>query len=380
MARPLHVLHIASTSQMGGAERMTMEYIRNADPSRVLPEVLSIMGPGHLTLLASQAGVVANNWAMESLADPRLLRRMGKFLAAGHFDVIHCYGLRAELLTRWPAQRLGVPVISAIHSVDPWRKFYHVWLDRMTAGGVTAWIAVADAVRQSRIRREHFPADRIHVIYNGVPDKKQPTGDDRNAARERLGLNRDTPTLVIIANLRDAKGYPDLIEAVVELRKTRPDLVCLCAGRDDSNGAIPKLAAQRGVADSMRFLGFVSDTDELLAAADVAVLSSHWEGCPINILESMRAARATVSTAVGGIPELIENEKSGLLVPPHEPGTLAAAIERLLADPPLRDRLAQAARTRFEERFTIAKMVEDLTALYEHYACQQKSQISIPKS
>lgn len=366
--QPIRVLFIASTSEMGGAEQMIMQFIRYADPGRVQPEVLSLMGPGHLTLLAMQAGVASSNWALKCLADPRLLRRMGRFLRAGHYDIVHTCGLRADLLTRWPARRLGIPLISWVHSIDPWRKWHHVTLDRMTAGGVTAWVAVADAVRQSRIRREHFPADRIHVVYNGIPDAPPPTNADKQAARERLGLKPGAPVLAMIANVREAKGYPDLIEVISKLREKYPDLVCLCAGRDDSNGAISRLAESRGVGPSMRWLGFVNDPAEVLAAADVAVLSSHWEGCPINILESMRAARATVSTNVGGIPEVIENETSGLLVPPHQPASLAAAIDRVLADPALRDRLAQSARARFTQRFTVAKMVEDLTALHERYA------------
>lgn len=368
MMKPIRVLFIASTSEMGGAEQMIMQFIRNADPGRVQPEVLSLMGPGHLTLLAMQAGVAASNWALKSLADPRLLRRMGRFLRAGHYDIVQCCGLRAELLTRWPAQRLGIPVISWVHSIDPWRKWHHVWLDRMTARGVTAWVAVAEAVKLTRVRREHFPAEKIHVIYNGVSDAPPPTDDDKRNARARLGIKPGAPILAMIANVREAKGYPDLIEAVAKLRGKYPELICLCAGRDDSNGEIPKLAEARGVGPSMKWLGFVNDPAELLAAADVAVLSSYWEGLPINLLESMRAARATVSTNVGGIPEVIENESSGLLVPPHQPASLAAAIDRVLADPQLRDRLAQSARARFVNRFTIGTMVEDLTAIHERYA------------
>lgn len=366
--KPLRVLLIASTSQMGGAEQMIMQYVRYADPGRVQPEVLSLMGPGHLTLLAMQAGVVSANWALKSLGNPLLPRRMGPFLRAGHYDVVQCCGLRAELLARWPARRLGIPLISWVHSIDPWRKRPHVWLDRLTADGVTAWVAVAEKVKQSRVARERFPADRIQVVYNGIPDTPPPTAEDQKQAREKLGLSPDAPVLAMIANLREAKGYPDLIEAVAKLRGQYPEIVCLCAGRDDSNGAIPKLAESRGVAANMRWLGFVSDPAEALAAADVAVLSSHWEGCPINILESMRAARATVSTDVGGIPELIENERSGLLVAPHEPAALAGAIARVLGDAALRNRLAAEARARFVEQFTVGKMVEDLTAIQERCA------------
>ena len=363
--RPLRVLHIASTSAIGGAEQMILQLLRYADPSRVQPDVLTLMGPGHLTLLAMQAGVQGTNWALDRLSDPRLLRRMRRFLEAGHYDIVHTYGLRAELLTRWVAYGLRVPVISGLHSIDPWRRWPHVWLDRLTADGVTAWVAVAEAVKRSRVEREKFPPHRIHVVYNGIPDRAPPDAEARAKARRRLKLDPAAPVLAVVANLREAKGYPDLIEAVAGLRRERPDLVCLCAGRDDSDGMIPAMAEARGLGGAMRWLGYVNDTDELLAAADVAVLASHWEGCPVNVIEAMRAGRPTVATAVGGIPELIEHGRHGLLVPPRDPAALQAAIEKVLADPAAAATLGAAARQRFLEQFTIGRMVDELTRIYE---------------
>ncbi len=365
---PLRVLQIASTSAIGGAEQMIMHYIRHADPARVTPEVLSLMGPGHLTLLAMQAGVKATNWALPRLANPLLLRRMRHFMRAGHFNLVHCYGLRAELLARWVAHGLGMPLISGVHSIDAHRRRHHVWLDRMTADGVTAWVAVCEAARQARIAREGVPPDRIHVVPNGIPDLPPPDAEARARERARLGLNPTAPVLVVIANLRAAKGYPDLIEAIARLRQERPDLVCLCAGRDDEGGRNQRLAEARGVAPAMRFLGYVGEPQGLLAAADALVLASHWEGSPVTILEAMRARRAIVATAVGGVPELIEDGRHGLLVAAHQPEALAAAIGRLLAEPGLGARLGEAARERFLEQFTVGRMVERMSEIYERYA------------
>lgn len=366
--RPLRILQIASTSQMGGAEHMILQLVRHADPARLKVDVLALMGTGPLPALATQAGAVGTGWGVRRIADPRLPFRMRRFLKENRFDLVHCYGLRAELLTRWPARSLGIPVISSISSPDPWRKWPHVMLDRLTAGGVTAWISVCEAGRQTRIRRERFPADRIHVVLNGIPDEPPPDAAARAQARERWSLPDETPVLAMIANLRAAKGYPDLIEALAVLRRRFPGVICLCAGRDDSAGAIPALARERGVDSNMRFLGFVTDPAAVLAAADLSVLSSHWEGCPINLLEAMRAGQAAVATRVGGIPELIEDGREGLLVPPREPGQLAAALASLLEDPARRRAMGQAARERFLNLFTVEKMVDQLTEIYERYA------------
>lgn len=366
--QPLRVLQIASTSQMGGAEQMIMHLVRNADPQRLELEVLALMGEGPLPGLAVAAGARAKSWGVRRIWDPRLLLRMRQFLHLGCYDIVHCYGLRAELLTRWVAHGLGVPVISSISSPDPWRKWRHVMLDRLTADGVTAWVAVCEAGRQTRIEREKFPAERIHVVLNGIPDLPPPEEPTRREARKKWQVPEEAPVLSMLANLRAAKGYPDLIEAMVLLKEKYPNVICLCAGRDDSEGAIPALARERGVEGNMRWLGFVTDAQSVLDASDLAVLSSHWEGCPVNLLEAMRAGMASVSTRVGGIPELVESGVQGLLVAPRQPAELAGAIGTLLDDPEGRRRMGLAARARFLERFTVQKMVDELTRIYETYA------------
>ena len=347
---------------------MILNLARHADPARIQPRVLTLTGPGHLTLLAMQAGVEAHNWALEGLWDPRLLRRMQLFLRAGQFDLVHTHGLAADLLARGVAHGMRLPCVSAVGSGDPERRWWRASLDRLTADGVTAWIADCEAARRGRIDREGFPGDRIHVVHHGIADAPPPDDQARAQARRRLKLEDGAPVLATVANLRVAKGYADLIDAIVILRRQYPELVCLAAGRDDSGGGIPQTAGSRGVADSIRWLGFVNDPTEVLAAADVVVVASKWEGCPVGLLEAMRAGCATVATRVGGIPEMIEDGAQGLLVPPGESGRLAEAIQSLLGDPDRRREFGRAGRRRFLERFTVDKMVEGLTDLYERYA------------
>jgi glycosyltransferase involved in cell wall biosynthesis len=366
---PLRVLQLTSTSKIGGAETMVLHLLRHADPARLQVEVLSLMGPGDLTARAREAGAWADNWGLVSLANPRLPARMRALLIERNYDVIHGYGLRADLITRWVALGLKIPYISSISSIDPWRKKQHVLLDRWTAEGVACWIAVCEAARQSRITRERFPAQRIFTVLNGIPDLAPPTADETRAARERFGITAEAgPVLSMVANLREAKGYPDLLAALEIVKREFPNFVCLCAGSDESHGAIPALAARHGVEANVRWLGFVTDPQSVLAAGDIAVLSSHWEGCPVNLIEAMRAARPSVATHVGGIPELIDSGAEGLLVPVKNPPELASALLRLMREPALRQRLGTQARTRYERQFRVERMVDQLTALYTRFA------------
>lgn len=363
---PIRLLMIASTSEIGGTEQSILGVVRYADPARLFPTVLTLQGTGPLARLAEQAGARAYNWALKSTADPRLIRRMQLFLREGHYDLIQCFGLRAELLTRWVAHGMGIKLISSVRSVDAWRKWRHTALDRLTMDGVTAWISNSEAGKRAKIERERVPAGRIFVVPNGIPERPPADEKTRERARRKFKVAADEgPVLAVVANITRAKGHDDLIDAVARLLPKYPKLVVLCAGRDDSAGRIPALADSRGVDRAFRFLGFMPDAASVLEAADLCVLPSHWEGMPHALIEALRAGIPSVATNVGGIPEVVRHEHEGLLCPPHNPEALAAAIDRALADSAQRQAWSAAARKRFEENFRVEAMVENLTCVYE---------------
>jgi glycosyltransferase involved in cell wall biosynthesis len=289
----------------------------------------------------------------------RLLRREG-------IDLVQPFGLRAELLVRGPASRAGARVISSICSVDPWRRWYHIALDRATANGVAAWISNSEAGKRAAVERERIPERRVFVVPTGVPDRPPPDEAARRDARCRLNLREgEGPVIAVVANLRPAKGYGELIEAVERLRSDWPGLVCLCVGRDDSGGRIPRLIRSRKLGETLRLPGFMSDPSLIYDAADLAVLPSHWEGMPSALIEAMRARLPIVATAVGGVPELIRSEKEGLLIPPGDAAALAEAIHRALHERSASAGWARAARERFEERFSVALMVSRTQEIQE---------------
>lgn len=367
---PLRLLQIASSSEIGGAEQLMLNFIRYSDSERVVPYLLALTGRGPLARLADQAGTEGQNWALGSVAGPRLMRRMQLYLRRRQYDLVQCYGLRAELITRWVAHGMQKPLISSIVSINPQRGWAHHTLDRLTLDGVTAWMSTSEAAKRAYIQAVGAPEDKIFVIPTGIGDAPPLTAEIREKARRKLKLAEgDGPILAVLANLRTAKGHCDLIEAVAELMSTFPRLICLCAGRDDSNGAIPKLAEARGVADNMRWLGFVSDAARsVYAAADLAVLASHWEGMPHALIEALRAGIPSVATDVGGNSEVVRHEREGLLVPPRAPRELAAAIRRALDDEPSRLAWGESARRRFESDFRVEQMAARMMDFYEFVA------------
>jgi glycosyltransferase involved in cell wall biosynthesis len=164
------------------------------------------------------------------------------------------------------------------------------------------------------------------------------------------------------------KGHGETIEAAAALAARWPDAVWLLAGRDESAGRYAAQARERGVERQIRFLGFYPGGREILRAADLFILPSHYEGCPISILEAMAERRPIIASRVGGIPEQVTDGVEALLIPPADAGALADAIDRLWRDGAMRVKLIEAARRRVEREFGRERMIERYSRLYRNLA------------
>ncbi|MFH0793838.1 MAG: glycosyltransferase [bacterium] len=371
MDKTYRILQLTSTSDLGGTERMLLHFLQRANRTKFEIEVGSLQGGGALTHETASLGLVAWNLDLERRGLVKGTWQLWRRLRSGHFDLVQLYGLRADTLGRPLARLAGIRrVVSSIRSPDPWRRARHVWLDRLTSPLVTLWISNSEAGRQTRIRREKFKEQKIVTIPNGIPIPPprllDPPGVEESGAFEQeFGIGPDRrPRIACIANLRRMKGHGDLIEALPEVLKEFPRLVVLCAGRDDSGGAVAQKARSQGVSEALKFMGFVADTGRLLRQCDLAILPSHWEGCPVSVLEAMALGKPVVATKVGGIPELVRDGESGLLVAPHSPGALARAILDVLTQPERAAQMGRAARARAEEAFSVERMVARIEETY----------------
>ena len=363
--RPWRILQLASTSDMGGTERMILFLVEHLDRREFQPYVGALIGSGELLRRASALGIPTQHFGFRCAMDPLGLARLIRFIRSEPIDLVQTYGLRADTVGRIAARLGGAQaVISSIRSIDPWRRLWHVWLDRLTAPCVDLFISNSEAGKQATVQREGFSPEKIHVIYSGVPERPIPR-EKRDELRKRYGVGPDSyPVVGILANLREMKGHRDVIAALPAILAEFPKTVFLFAGRDDSHGAVEQYARERGVAHAIRFLGYVADTPSLLATLDIFMLPSHWEGLPAAIVEAMHAELPIIATAVGGIPELVRDQQEALLIPPANPSALADAVERLARDRDLASRLASAAAQRARELFSIEAMVSRTSEVY----------------
>jgi glycosyltransferase involved in cell wall biosynthesis len=287
----------------------------------------------------------------------RMLRRRRPAVFHAHMSspVAAKYALAAAVLARVPAV-LGTVQVGEFEPPD--RSTY--WQLRALAHGVDRYLAVSRDIAEELVGRLDWPAKRIEVVYNAVDlgrfEAPAPPG-----MREELGGGEGRPLVLTPARLDEQKGHRVLLEAVARV----PGATFVLAGDGPERPRLEELAERLGVAGRVHFLGHRSDVPQLLAACDVFALPSLYEGSSLAVLEAMAAEIPVVSSAVGGTDELIEDGRSGLLVPPGDSAALAAALKRLLGDPELRQTFAARARERVERDLSRQRMARRVTEVYE---------------
>jgi glycosyltransferase involved in cell wall biosynthesis len=263
-------------------------------------------------------------------------------------------GLAAAALAR-------VPVIVATAQLFGGPKQGSVsFSQRLSLLTVDRFLAVSDWVASGLRDVAGVRADRIRVVPNGIHFKsfdRMPDGDLRAA----LSRGSPRPLVLTVARLHEQKGHRYLLEAAA----TMPDAIFVLAGDGPLRSDLETMARRLGVDDRVIFLGHREDIPELLAACDLFVLPSLFEGHPISVIEAGAARKPIIATAIGGTSEAILNGETGLLVPPADPGALAAAIRTLLASPDLAARMAHAASIRARAEYSAEAICRRTVDVYE---------------
>ena len=262
---------------------------------------------------------------------------------------------------------MGIPVkIMSRRSLSDYQQNWPkvARIERMLHGSMDALVANSRAV-VAQLTSEGVPENKIKLIYNGVDMPKPLT--NRGAARRALGLDQHALIIVVVANLIHYKGHRDLLRGLGQVARQLPSpWRLLVVGRDEGlRSNLEGLARNEGIADNIQFLGQRPDALRFMAAADFGVLTSHEEGFSNVIIESMAAGLAMVVTSVGGNPDAVIEERTGLLVPPRDPAAIGQAVLRLARDPNLRKALGDAGRSRVEREFSIDRCVRAHHDLYQ---------------
>jgi glycosyltransferase involved in cell wall biosynthesis len=278
-------------------------------------------------------------------------------------DVLHSHVFTSNAWGSVLGRFARVPVvISHEHTWSyegaPLRRF----VDREVISRLSdVFLACSREDQRRMIELERIKPEKLRLIPNGIEAPQR--GEPRDV-RAELGIPASAPLAVAVGRLTPDKGFDVLIEAAAELRKDFPDLRVLIAGGGDDMALLNELVDREGVTDTVTLLGVRSDVTDLLDAADVAVSSSRVEGSPLAVLEQMEASKAIVATAVGGVPDMIDDGVHGLLVESEDQAGLAEAIGELLRDRPRAEELGRQARRRRRSEFDLSVMVGRVEDLY----------------
>ena len=364
--RKLRVLTLVDKPTVtGGAERLAAVVAMKLDPAR-FESVLCASRKTDEPLLdreLEEAGIGVLALGRRSTLDLLAWRPLVSLLRDG-VDVVHAHMFGSNVWGTVLGRLSGVPVVVAHEHTwsfqgRPLRRF----LDReLVARWADVFVAVSAEDRRKMIEVEGVDPAKIRLIPNGIPSPANGAVAD---VRAELGIEPGAPVLGVVCELRAQKALEVLFEAAALLLPEFPSLKVLVAGDGPERARLEEAALRLGVADTVLFLGIRRDVPALLAAVDVAVLSSDYEGSPLSVMEYMAAAKPVVSTRVGGVPELLAEDVHGLLVQPRDPEALAAAVARLLRDPALAKRLGAEGRQRQQREFSLEAMVHRIEDLYE---------------
>lgn len=365
---PLRVAHVVLSLDPGGLEKLVIELIRRSDRRAVSPALICANAAGALRD-AVPSGTPFFSCTIGPGLDWAGIVRLARHLRALRAEVVHSHNQRAHLLATLATFITRVPVsLTTRHGNHVYaRRRRDAWRRRLLATRTDAVVAVSSSARDVAMSIDGIPPDKVVTIWNGT-DLEAPR-HPRDVARRLLNIPDAAVAVGALGRLSPEKDFGLLIDAVEHARKTLGAIQAVVLGDGPLAEALRTQASARGLAESIRFLGYRPDATALLPAFDVFVQSSRSEGIPLALLEAMAADVPVVATRVGGTEDVVGGTgEAGILVRHGDPVALAEAIVRLVQEPATRAALARAARERVVRDFSLADMVRRYEALYARLA------------
>jgi glycosyltransferase involved in cell wall biosynthesis len=301
----------------------------------------------------------------------RFLIRLRNYFREKQFDVVHGFKSSPTLYAALAGRSAGVPVIlggiRCEYDDRGWIRRGHRFVNRFIDG----WVVNAKATTDSLVRGFGASPGKVFVVYNGIEPDSFVSTYSSEQAKQRLDLDPKCPVVSIFAVIRPQKNHELFIETAARVAKTLPATRFLVVGDGDQRQRFEQLARSRGAGENIKFLGIRSDIPDLLAATDVSVLTSHYEGLANALLEAMAVGKPVVTTGYTGAEELVTNGYDGFITPMGDADAMAGRICELLRDSSLRRRLGENGRQTVATRFAMPAMASNLYAVYE--MCMAKS-------
>lgn len=380
-SRAPSILFIITQSELGGAQRHVLMLAIRLRAAGLTPVVVC-GGDGELPAALREGDIEVHILPhlvrpISPVSDIRAVASLVSFIRSRRFDIVHCHSTKAGIVGRIAARLAGSRIVLfTVHGCvlnEPMSRpaFLLSWMTEWFAGLLsTRIIAVSEHDRDSLIRFRATTARKISVIRNGIEmDGATPQGPDaRCVIREAMGFPRNALVIGTTANFYRTKALDVLIRAAALVAHSHAQAHFALVGDGMERPSLELLIEKLGLRRNVILLGQHPHARDLLPAFDLFVLPSRKEGMPLALLEAMAAGLPVVATNVGGMPEVVTHGKTGLIVPPEDPDSLAEAILSIASEPALRKRYGEAGRTHVNRHFSLDTMFDQTMELYRREA------------
>lgn len=367
----IRVLHVCDHlgwegSRMHGVKRLFSWMIPRFDPTRFVVSLVSLRKKDLSEEPLERHGV-AVTYLHRRRFDPLTLPALLRVVDRDRIDILHLHGYGATTFGRLAGALRRLPTIVHEHcnlSTTPW---YQKLADQVLAPWTDVALAVSRSTAEFLVRARRCPPEKVRVVYLGAPLEefgRMRTADEIAGTRRALGLLPGDIAIGTVTRLQEQKGNIYLVEAARRVLDARPHARFFLVGEGPLRDRLEQRARALKLGGRFVFLGFVTDVASVLAAFDVSVFPSLWEGTPLTLFEALAAGKPIVATDADGLAEVLTEGYNALLVPRRDPDALAARIIWAIDHPDARARLAAAARAT-APRYDIARFVQKMEQLYE---------------
>ena len=372
----MKILHMISGGDVGGAKTHVLSLLSGLKKEHEVQLVCFL--EGEFARDARTLGIPTLVYPSRNLN--LVARQLKALIRQRQFDVIHCHGSRANIMAGLIRGSFYQPFLTTVHS-DPWLDYLGRPLSNLTIGAANRralkrfdyWVAVSDRMRELLIRKGYDP-QRIYTIYNGVDFSNTAPAMDREAFLNQIGLQREPGSVIfgIAARISPVKDIPTLLHAFAKTVAQEPTARLVIAGDGEDRGKLEALAGKLCPPGTVVFAGWVTDMNSFYNAIDVNCLTSLSETFPYAVTEGARMRCATIATDVGGVPKVVQDRQTGLLLSPGDTDALAQDMLLLARDAALRARLGQAIYNLTRERFSIEATVQAQVEIYRSVLLRQE--------
>lgn len=367
----MKVVHIIGGGDVGGAKTHVLSLV--ARMSKQIEVVLVSLREGEFAEDAREMGIAVK--VIHTGNPINDIKTLQNFVTEGGFDLVHCHGAKANVMGTLLRKKCRISVITTVHSDwkldymgNPKKQYTFGLLNAFALRHLDGYVGVTDNFADMLINRGFDPY-RVQVLYNGLDFGITPNPKtSRSDFLSRYGIVCDDETVVcgIAARLHPVKDIGTIIRALAKIKDVCPKLYLLIGGDGEQMEYLKKLTRDSGLEGRVVFAGWVSDMDTFLNATDINLLSSLSESFPYSVLEAIRSGCTMVTSAVGGMPVLIDSGANGLLFTPQDADKLSEHLEYLYKNPEIRSDMAKKLYEKASRLYSLDKMVSDQIEIYEN--------------